>query len=98
MCHISFYRSDLLTSFDFDLNDGPEAGHILQQNHMAGGGGHIYLFNTNKKKKRKYHPKVQCAVTTCKMEMNEKGFLTVLISVLMFVGSSPPRTTMRAGM
>lgn len=41
--------SDLLTSFDSDLNDGPETSHILQQNHMAGGGCHVYLFNTHKK-------------------------------------------------
>lgn len=53
--------SDLLTSFDSDLNDGPETGHILQQNHMAGGGCHIYLFNTHTDK---YHLNAQCAIIT----------------------------------
>lgn len=37
---------DLLTSLYPDLNYGPEAGHILQQNNTASRRWHIYLINT----------------------------------------------------
>lgn len=29
-------ESDLLTSLDPDLDDGPEPGHVLQENHPTG--------------------------------------------------------------
>lgn len=32
----SVWRSDLLTSLDPDLDDGPEPCHVLQENHPTG--------------------------------------------------------------
>lgn len=36
-------ESDLLTSLDPDLDDGPEPGHVLHKNHPTGRRSHIDL-------------------------------------------------------
>lgn len=40
---IRMWLSDLLTSLDPDLDNGPESCHVLQKNHPTGCWAHVHL-------------------------------------------------------